>query len=67
MGFPDGLAGKEPSCNAEDAGLIPGLERFDPWKLKWQPIPVFLPEESHGHRSLVGYSSKGTKESDTTE
>ena len=24
----------------------------------WQPIPVFLPEESHGQRSLVGYSPK---------
>ena len=27
-----------------------------------QPTPVFLPGESHGQRSLVGY-----KESDTTE
>ena len=67
MGFPDGLAGKEPFCNAGDAGLIPELGRFNPWKMKWQPIPVFLPEKSHGHRSLVGYSSKGTKESDTTD
>ena len=23
---------------------------------KWQPTPVFLPGESHGRRSLVGYS-----------
>ena len=23
---------------------------------KWQPTPVFLPEEFHGQRSLVGYS-----------
>ena len=29
--------------------------------------PVFLPGESHGHSSLAGYSSKGHKESDTTE
>ena len=29
--------------------------------------PVFLPGESHGKRSLVGYSSRGHKESDTTE
>ena len=34
---------------------------------KWQPTPVFLPGESHGHRSLVGYSPRGHKESDTTE
>ena len=29
----------------------------------WQPIPVFLPGESHGQKSLVGYSPKGPKES----
>ena len=27
-----------------------------PWRRKWQPTPVFLPGESHGQRSLVGYS-----------
>ena len=27
-----------------------------PWKRAWQPIPVFLLEESHGQRILVGYS-----------
>ena len=34
---------------------------------KWQPTPVFLPGESHGWRSLVGYSLWGRKESNTTE
>ena len=29
--------------------------------------PVFLPGESHGLRSLVGYSPQGYKESDTTD
>ena len=33
---------------------------------KWQPTPVFLPGESRGRRSLVGYSPPGRKESDTT-
>ena len=33
----------------------------------WQPTPVFLPGEFHRHRSLVGYSPWGPKESDTTE
>ena len=33
----------------------------------WQPSPVLLPGESHGGRSLVGYSPWGLKESDTTE
>ena len=34
---------------------------------KWVPIPVFLPGEFHGQRSLEGYSQWGYKESDTTE
>ena len=46
---------------------------FDPWVGKilwrraWQPTPVFLPEESHGERSVAGYSPWGRKESDMTE
>ena len=39
----------------------------DPWRRKRQPAPVFLPGESHGQRSLVGYSPWGRKGSDTTE
>ena len=34
---------------------------------KWQPTPVFLPGESHGQRSLMGYCPWGHKESDRTE
>ncbi len=37
------------------------------WRRKWQPTPVFLPGESHGQRSLVGYSPWGHKELDMTE
>ena len=33
----------------------------------WQPTSVFLPGESHGQRSLTGYSSWGHKELDMTE
>ena len=40
---------------------------FRKGRRKWQPTPVFLPGESHGQRSLVGYSPWGHKESDTTE
>ena len=58
------LSGKEPACHARDvAGVgdsIPGLGRF-PWRRKWQPTPVFLPGESPGQRSLVGYSPWGRK------
>ena len=37
------------------------------WRRIWQPTPVFLPGESHGRRSLVGYSPRGRRESGTTE
>ena len=39
----------------------------DPLRRKRQSTPVFLPGESHGQRSLVGYSPQGHKELDTTE
>ena len=38
-----------------------------PWKREWLPTPVFLPGESHGQKSLVGYSQWGHKELDMTE
>ena len=38
-----------------------------PWRRKWQPTPAFLPGKSHRQRSLVGYSARGHKESDTTK
>ena len=58
--------GKESACSAGDSSLTPGLGKA-PWKRAWQPILVFLPGESHGQRSLVGYSPWGCQESDTTE
>ena len=33
---------------------------------EWLPTPVFLPGESHGERSLAGYSPWGRTESDKT-
>ena len=39
----------------------------DPWRRKWQPTPVFVPEEFHRQRGLMGYSPRGCKESDMTE
>ena len=39
----------------------------DPWRRKWQPTLVLLPGESHGGKSLVGYSPRGRKQLDTTE
>ena len=46
---------------------VPSLGREDPERGKRQPTPVFLPGESHGRRSLVGYSPRGRKESNMTE
>ena len=54
---------------------LPAVEETCVWLLgwkerlekEWQPLPVFLPGEFHGQRSLVGYSPWGHKESDTTE
>ena len=34
---------------------------------QWQPTPALLPGESHGQRSLAGYSPQGCKELDRTE
>ena len=67
-----------PSESAEQSPGNPTLTgcwrcRFDlwvrkiPWRRKWQPTPVFLPEKSHGQRSLAVYSPWGRKESDTNE
>ena len=54
-GFPGRSADKESICNAGNPGSIPGLGRF-PGERDRIPIPVFLPGESHGQRSLAGYS-----------
>ena len=43
------------------------LLTFMHWRRKWQPTPVFLPGESQGRGSLVGYRLWGRTESDTTE
>ena len=40
---------------------------FHDWRRKWQPTPVFLPEESQGRGSLEGCGLWGRTESDTTE
>ena len=52
------LVAKNPPANAgdiKDVGSVPGSGR-SPGGGTLQPTPVFLPRESHGQRSLVGYS-----------
>ena len=57
--FPGGAVIKNPPANAGDIGdsgsFNPWVEMI-PWRRKWHPTPVFLPRESHGQRSLAGYS-----------
>ena len=52
---------------------LPAMQEIQVQFLGWEDslgkeiaTPVSLPRESHGQRSLVGYSSWGHKESDTT-
>ena len=63
------LAVKDLPANAggaSDVDSIPWAERI-PWRRARHLTPVFLPGESHGQRSLAGYSPWGCKELDTTE
>ena len=64
--FPGGSDGKASAYNAGDLGSIPGSGR-SPGEGNGNPLQLFLPGESHGQRSLMGYSSPSQKESDTTE
>ena len=60
-GFSGGTSGKEPACQCrrlKRCRLDPWVRKI-PWRRAWQPTPVFLPGESHGQRSLAGYSPWG--------
>ena len=46
---------------------IQSLGQEDPLEKGMQPTPVSLPGESHGWRSLAGYSPWGHEESDMPE
>ena len=66
VGFPGGSDGKETTYNAGDLGSIPGLGRFSGGR-HGNPLQYSCLENSHGQRSLVGYSPRAHKESDMTE
>jgi len=60
---------KNPLANAgdlRDTNSNPCVRKM-PWRQAKQPAPIFLPGESHGQRSLVGYSPWGCKVLDMTE
>ena len=56
--FPGGSKVKASASNAGEPGSIPGSGRSP---------REFLPGKYHGQRNLVGYSSWGYKELNTTE
>ena len=63
---PGGSDDEESTCDAGDLGSdLPHVRKIP--RREWQPIPVFLPGEFHGQRSLVGCSPWGHKGSDRTE
>ena len=64
--FPGGSDGKESTCNAGDLGSIPGLGRSH-GEGHNNPLQYSCLENPHGQRSLVDYSPRGCRESDTTE
>ena len=69
-GFCRWLSGKEPTSQCrrhKRCRFDIWVWKWQPWRRKWQPTLVFLPRESHGQRSLAGYSPGGLKESDMTE
>ena len=69
MGFRGGSVGKEPACNAGDAGdvsSLPGLGR-SPGGEHGNPVQYSCLENPHGQRSLAGYSPWNLKELDRTE
>ena len=57
MGVPHGTVVKNSPANAGDERAVSSIQcEFDSWRRKWQLAPVFMPGESHGQRSLGGYS-----------
>ena len=56
--FPGGTNAKELACQCgrhKRCVFNPWVRKI-PWRRKWQPTSVFLSGESHGWRSLAGYS-----------
>ena len=59
-GLPCWLSGKDPACQHRGCEFDPWIMKI-PWRRNWIPTPVFLPGNSHGQRSLVGYSPWGQR------
>ena len=66
MSLPRCCNGKESTYQCRRSGFDLWVGKIL-WSRKWQPTLLFLPRESHGQRSLMGYSPWGYKELDTTD
>ena len=64
---PGGLQSMGSLRVGHDRGTSLSLFTFMHWRSKWQPTPVFLPEESQGRGSLVGCRLWDCTELDMTE
>ena len=67
MGFPGGISGKQRTCQCrryKRCRFNPWVRKI-PWRREWQPIPVFLPAESHCQAPRTeepnGLQSKGSQ------
>ena len=58
FGLPRQLGGEESAWQCRRWRFNPWVRKIR-WRRKWQPTPVFLPEKSHGQRSLLGYCPQG--------
>ena len=61
--FPGAASGKEPTCQCRRHKRC----GFNPWVRKIPCRRASMPGESHGQRSLAGYSPQGRKELNMTE
>ena len=69
VGFSHVSVGMDTAYNSVDTGrckFSPQVGKI-PWRRVWQPTPVFLLAKSRRQRSLIGYGTWGSKESDITE
>ena len=59
--FPGGTSGKEHICqwSRQKRHRFDPWVRKIPWRMKWQPTPVFLSGKSHEQRSLASHSPWG--------
>ena len=65
--FPAGsVVKKMNACQCRRPGFNPWVRKIL-WRREWLPMPVFLPGESYGQWSTVGYSPWSRKESDMPE